>query len=166
MTRFNTIIDLLQLFVCAWLICVLFLVVHEGGHAIVATALGSHVYQIYISPTGSDGYTVQDKLPGLGMAAVAIAGTAATVLGTLVALRMRWHAVACVFSLRMALGAINYDYAAGSDMAICASIVGEWAYAATAIVIITAAFAVITALRRDMRNTKTETTTKGDSIGF
>ena len=102
--------------VAFWLLNVLFVASHEAGHAVLATAFGAQVYNVYISPLGIDGATTHTVLPLQYQAALVLAGgVVSTTLVTLMAYVIRLDIVVYVLALRTVESLINYS--PGSDMA-------------------------------------------------
>ena len=131
-----------------WLLNVVFVAVHEGGHSAAAASFGSHIYNVYISPTGLDGATTHTRLADQGQSDIVLAaGVAASTLAIIVAYLVRLEIAVYVLGLRTVESLLNYS--AGSDMLCLLKNVGSDAYLLSiALIVITGLFVGLTVRKR------------------
>jgi len=105
------------LLIAFWLLNVFFVACHEAGHALVATAFGAKVLDIYINPLGLSGATTHTVLPVYYQSDLVVcAGVISTTVITILAFAARQELAVYVLALRTIESLINYS--AGSDMAV------------------------------------------------
>jgi hypothetical protein len=131
-----------------WLLNVVFVAVHEGGHAAVAASFGSQIYDVYISPTGLEGATTHTQLTDQTQANIVLAaGVAASTLAILIAYLVRLEIAVYVLGLRTVESLLNYT--AGSDMFCLLKNLGSDAYLLSlALIVISCLFAGLTVRKR------------------
>lgn len=134
-----TAVKIVAVLAAIWLLNVLFVVVHESGHALVASAFGAQIENIYISPTGLEGATTHSAIADMTQTNLILAaGVTITTIATVVALLLRQEIIVYVFGLRTVESLLNYS--AGSDMLCLLKNIGPDTY------IISMAMISITAL--------------------
>ena len=142
-----TALKIIAIVLAFWLLNVLFVVVHEGGHATAATLFGVHVDNVYISPTGLEGATTHDPLQDQAQVDVVLAaGVAATTVAVVVAWLLRLEIVVYVLGLRTVESLLNYEQ--GSDMLCLTQNIGSNAYLLSMALIVVTGLAVGLTLRR------------------
>jgi hypothetical protein len=131
-----------------WLLNVAFVAVHEGGHCAVAAFFGSHIYEIYISPTGLEGATTHTQLKDQAQVDIVLAaGVVASTLAIVIAYLVRLEIAVYVLGLRTVESLLNYS--AGSDMLSLLKNLGSDTYLLSiALIMITCLFVGLTAHKR------------------
>jgi hypothetical protein len=144
----TTAFKLMALLAAIWLMNVAFVAVHEGGHAAVATAFGSQVYEVYVSPVGLDGATTHTQLKDRGQTDIVLAaGVVATTLAVVISYLVRLEIAVYVLGLRTAESLINYT--TGSDLLCLWKNVGSDAYLLSiALIVITCLFVGLSVRKR------------------
>lgn len=144
----TTALKLMAVLAAIWLLNVVFVAVHEGGHSAVAASFGSHIYEIYVSPIGLEGATTHTQLKDpTQMDLVLAAGVVATTLAIIIAYLVRLEIAVYVLGLRTVESLLNYS--AGSDMLCLLKNVGSDAYLLSiALIVITGLLVGLTVRRR------------------
>lgn len=118
-----------------WLLNVVFVAVHEGGHSAVAASFGSQIYNVYISPTGLEGATTHTQLKDQTQTNLVLAaGVVASTLAIVIAYLVRLEIAVYVLGLRTVESLLNYT--AGSDMLCLLKNVGSDAYLLSIVLIV------------------------------
>ena len=113
-----------------WLLNVLFVALHEAGHAVVAACFGAEVFSIYISPAGYCGSTCYTVLSNVTEGNLVLAGgILATTIATLIFSWLKLEFAVYVIGLRTIESLLNYS--GGSDMAALTSWAGPSMYGVT-----------------------------------
>jgi hypothetical protein len=138
----------MALLVAIWLLNVVFVAVHEGGHSAVAASFGSKIYGIYVSPTGLEGATTHTQLKDpVQVDCVLAAGVVASTLTIIVAYLARLEIAVYVLGLRTVESLLNYS--TGSDMLCLLRNVGSDAYLLSiALIVISCVFVGLTVRKR------------------
>jgi hypothetical protein len=131
-----------------WLLNVVFVAVHEGGHSAAAASFGAHIYEIYVSPTGLEGATTHTQLTDRTQSDIVLAaGVVASTLAIVIAYLIRLEIAVYVLGLRTVESLLNYS--AGSDMLCLLKNVGIDAYLLSmALIVITGLFVGLTVRKR------------------
>jgi hypothetical protein len=117
-----------------WLFNVLFVVVHEVGHASIAACCGAKICSINISPYGFDGATSYTTLSNAIKSNIVLAGgMLATAIATVVLYWLRNELAVYVMGLRTVESLANFNQ--GSDMTSLMLWIGPWSYLASLMVI-------------------------------
>ncbi|WP_424358118.1 hypothetical protein [Methanocella sp. MCL-LM] len=110
-----------------WLLNVLFVALHEAGHAMAAASFGAEVFSIYISPAGYCGGTCYTVLSNVTEGNLVLAGgILATTLATLIFSWLKLEFAVYVIGLRTIESLLNFS--GGSDMAALTSWAGPSMY--------------------------------------
>ena len=145
--KFAFLLKIAALPVAFWLLNVLFVASHEAGHAVLATAFGAQVYNVYISPLGIDGATTHTVLALQNQAVIVLAGGVVfTTLATLIAYLIRLDLVVYVLALRTVESLINYS--PGSDMATLFTNLGYGTLVVSAVLVCTIILLVASTFHR------------------
>jgi len=144
----TTALKLMAVLAAIWLLNVVFVAVHEGGHSAVAASFGAHIYEVYISPTGLDGATTHTRLTDQTQVNLVLAaGVVASTLAVFIAYLVRLEIAVYVLGLRTVESLINYS--AGSDMLSLLNNVGNDTYGISiALIAITGLFVGLTVRKR------------------
>jgi hypothetical protein len=134
--------------VAIWLLNVIFVAVHEGGHSVAAASFGSQIYNIYISPTGLEGATTHTRLNDPTQVNIVLAaGVAATTLAIAFFYMIRLEIAVYVLGLRTVESLLNYT--TGSDMLCLLNNIGSDAYLISiALILITGIFVGLSVRKR------------------
>jgi hypothetical protein len=144
----STTLKLMAILAAIWLLNVVFVAVHEGGHAVVASSFGSRIYEVYVSPLGLDGATTHTQLKdGNQTDIVLAAGVLASTLAIVIAYLVRLEIAVYVLGLRTVESLLNYT--TGSDMFCLLRNLGTDAYLVSiALIVITGLFVGLTVRKR------------------
>jgi hypothetical protein len=144
----TTALKLMAVLVAIWLLNVLFVAVHEGGHSVVAASFGAHIYEIYISPSGLEGATTHTQLTDQTQVDIVLAaGVVASTLAIVIAYLVRLEIAVYVLGLRTVESLLNYS--AGSDMLSLLKNTGSDAYLLSiALIAISGLFVGLTVSKR------------------
>jgi hypothetical protein len=144
----TTALKIMAVLAAIWLLNVVFVAVHEGGHSAVATLFGSRIYDIYISPMGLDGATTHTQLTDQTQVNIVLAaGVVASTLAIVIAYLIRLEIAVYVLGLRTVESLLNYS--AGSDMLCLLRNIGSDAYLLSmTLILITALFVGLTVSKR------------------
>jgi hypothetical protein len=144
----TTALKLMAVLAAIWLLNVLFVAVHEGGHSVVAASFGSHIYEIYISPSGLEGATTHTQLTDQTQVDIVLAaGVVASTLAIVIAYLVRLEIAVYVLGLRTVESLLNYS--AGSDMLSLLKNAGSDAYLLSiALIVISGLFVGLTVRKR------------------
>ena len=115
----------ISIILAIWLLNILFVAVHEIGHAAIAICFGANICHMYISPFGYDGATSYTIITDIFKNNIVIAGgVLATILATLITQKMKIELAVYVLGLRTIESLSNFTK--GSDMALLLRIAGPW----------------------------------------
>jgi predicted neutral ceramidase superfamily lipid hydrolase len=144
----STTLKLMAVLAAIWLLNVAFVAVHEGGHSAVAASFGSHIYDIYISPTGLEGSTTHTQLTDKTQSDIVLAaGVVASTIALVIAYLVRLEIAVYVLGLRTVESLLNYT--AGSDMlCLLRNVVSEAYLLSIALIVITGLFVGLTVRKR------------------
>ena len=110
-----------------WLLNVLFIGIHELGHASLVLCFGAKICNMYISPIGYEGATSYTSLTNQAQSSlVLMGGILATTVATLVLYKLNIELAVYVLGLRTIESLFNFSR--GSDMASLIILAGHWAY--------------------------------------
>ncbi|CAJ36056.1 M50 family metallopeptidase [Methanocella arvoryzae] len=110
-----------------WLFNVLFVGIHEMGHALAAICCGAKVCSLYVSLSGFNGATTYTLLTGsIESSTVMLGGILLTVTGTIVLYYLKMELALYVVGLRTIESLNNYN--PGSDMTTLLQCIGPWSY--------------------------------------
>lgn len=111
-----------------WIFNVLFVAVHELGHASLAACFGAHIYNLYINPAGLDGDTSYTLISNPAESNVVVAGgLVATTLAAVALSKLKMELGVYVIGFRSLESLLNFTH--NSDMASLISGAGSEAYA-------------------------------------
>ena len=120
--------------VLIWLFNVLFVGIHEMGHALTAVCCGAKVCSLYVSLSGFNGATTYTVLTGsIESNIVMLGGILLTGTATVLLYYLKFELALYVFGVRTLESLNNYN--PGSDMTTLLQWIGPWSYVFSAMVI-------------------------------